>query len=329
MENNNYDFDMPPQEAPEEENSEILIDTNEEVKPKNHFKESKWFSQGKLKLYAIAGAAVAFVLIILFVSLYIKSDKVDKALDSQQYKRAQIVISQTVKYLNDETEEETNSEEETGSEFVSDDNFLGNYYYDENGELVTEEQEQASQPEDTSTSYDICTIKVDDDILYEKGDYGQSYRFTRDGERFVIYYYEDFLANIMKEEGEETEGEWIEVYEQNYGTLSSFDFSVFDSYVESDFKKVEDYYVPKGNSDEIFFDFLRVKQFEKYANQDMKLYFENGKISKIIASYTYDGTMDIVQTYKFTYNNEKITIPTPDKKYDINGNLIEGKVDEK
>ena len=69
------------------------------------------------------------------------------------------------------------------------------------------------------------------------------------------------------------------------------------------------------------------KQVEKYNNCDIEFYFENGKISKIVASYLYDNSMDIVQTYKFSYKDEAIKIPAATIKYDKDGNKIDLKAD--
>ncbi len=327
MENNNYDFEAFTDK--ENEENEVAQTTEVTEKPKNHFKESKWLSKEKIKLYAFIGGALVLVLAVLFISLYIKSDKVDKALDSDRYNRVQIKISQAIEYLKTEEEEgEENASSEEG--YIYDDGGLGNYYYDENGNLVTEEQVATEEEEQSNTStYDVSTIRYDGDTIHEKSDLGETYHFTRDGERFVVYYYEDLLTSIQKEEGKDVKGEWIEAYESDYGINVSFDLKVLDSYVESDFKKVEDHYVPKGNMEEVFFDFLRIKQVENYTNTDIKFYFDNGKMSKIVASYTYSDTMNIVQTYKFSYEDEKIVVPEADKKYDADGQLIEVAENEK
>lgn len=329
MENNNHDFEAFTDKEIEEN---VALEVAEETeKPKSHFKESKWLSKEKIKLYAFAGGALLLVLAVLFVSLYIKSDKVGKALDSDRYNRVQIKISQTIEYLKTEEEENAGGDIATSEDgYVYNEGGFGDYYYDENGTLITDEEATTEEePQNNSTTYDISTIRFDGDTIHEKSDMGETYHFTRDGERFVVYYYEDLLTTIQREDGKDVKGEWIEAPETNYGNLVSFDLKVLDSYVESDFKKVEDYYVPKGNKEEVFFDFLRIKQVENYTNTDIKFYFENGKMSKIVAYYTYDDTMNIEQTYKFTYENEKIVIPEADKKYDANGQLIEGTENEK
>lgn len=329
MENNNYDFEAFTEKETEENEAIEVTDIAE--KPKSHFKESKWFSKEKIRLYGFIGGAVALVLAVLFVSLYIKSDKVGKALDSERYNRVQIKISQTIEYLETEEEEGTGEEITTSEDgYVYNDGGLGNYYYDENGTLITDEEAPVEEEQqDNTTTYDVSTIRFDGDTIHEKSDLGETYYFTRDGQRFVIYYYEDLLTSIKREEGEDVKGEWIETPGESYGTLVSFDLKVLDAYVESDFKKVEDHYVPKGNVEEVFFDFLRIKQVENYTNTDIKFYFDNGKMSKIVAAYTYDDTMNIVQTYKFSYEDEKIVIPEADKKYDAEGQLIEGGENEK
>jgi len=325
MENNNQDFEaLNENETFENENLEVA-EKGEEIEETT--KKSKWLYKEKIKLYAFIGVALVLVLAVLFISLYIKSDKVSKALDSEKYNRVQIKISQTVEYLETE-EEETEEDIDSGEDVIYNDGGYGNYYYDENGNLVTEEEPAEEEQQNNTSTYDISTIRFDGDTIHEKSDFGETYHFTRDGERFVVYYYEDLLTSIQKEEGEDVEGEWIEAPAESYGNIVSFDLKVLDSYVESDFKKVEDHYVPKANAEEMFFDFLKIKQVEKYTDTDIKFYFENGKMLKIVASYIYDNTMSIVQTYKFTYEDEKIVVPEADKKYDANGKLIEGAENE-
>ena len=68
----------------------------------------------------------------------------------------------------------------------------------------------------------------------------------------------------------------MSVYAENYGSLQSFDFKIFDNYEKSDFKKEGDHYVPKEDVTDFFYEFLQIKQVEKYNNCDIEFYFENG-----------------------------------------------------
>ena len=271
-------------------------------------------SKEKKKLLLWGGIALLVVIVVLAVSLYIRADKVGKALDSSQYDRAQLTVTRTITYL-DKNEEEKEDSQIEDAKIYGENTYSGEYNYDEDGNPVTENEEETSEePSNTSTS-DICVLKKDGDVLYEKSQ-GEFYRYNRDGESFVLYY-NDF-GGMNKDNPD-----WVEVYAENYSDISYFDFSILENYEKSDFKKTQDYYLPKGDVNTFFFEFLGISQVEKYNNCDIKFYFENGKISKIVASCLYDNSMDIVWTYKFSYKNEAIKIPDATIKYDKNGNKID------
>lgn len=303
------------------ENLEIA-ETVQEVVEAQAFPEKRSLSKEKKRIILWGGIAALVVIAVLAASLYIKSDKVGKALDSSQYDKVQLTISQTVTYLDmqDEEGDETESEFE-GTNIYGDNTYFGEgeYYYDENGNLITDDEVETEQEQSNTSTYDICVLKKDGDVFYEKS-LGEYYRYDRDGESFILYY-DDFYG--MNEDNPD----WIEVYAENYGNVSSFDFKILDNYEKSDFKKVDDYYVPKEDTTAFFLEFLGIVQVEKYNNCDIKFYFENGKISKIIASCLYDEDMDMVQTYKFSYKDEKVKIPKATIKYDKDGNKIDLKSD--
>ena len=306
-------------ENKELENLEVT-EAVEEVISEEALPQKKTLSKEKKKIILWGAVALLVVIAVLAVSLYIKSDKVGKALDSSQYDRVQLTITQTVTYL-DAKEEETDDLQSENTNIYGDNTYFGDgeYYYDENGNLVTEDETEGQEEQSDTSTYDICVLKKDGDVFYEKS-LGEYYKYNRDGENYILYY-DDFYG--MNEENPD----WVEVYAENYGSLQSFDFKILDNYEKSDFKKKGDRYVPKEDVTAFFYEFLQIKQVEKYNNCDIEFYFEKGKISKIIASYLYDSNMDIVQTYKFSYKDEAIKIPAATIKYDKDGNKIDLKAD--
>ena len=156
----------------------------------------------------------------------------------------------------------------------------------------------------TDTSY---TLKKDGDTEHITG-YLEQYRYMRDGEEFGLGY-DDFYESI----GEN--GKWVEYRAGTYEGYKFFDFSVFENYQSSDFKKVEDYYIPKREVDAFFCEFFGIDEEEMYADCDMKFYFEKGKLSKLIVSHIY-GDIKVVMTYEFSYQKETIGVPEADVKYD-------------
>ena len=306
-------------ENKELENLEVT-EAAEEVISSEILPQKKTLSKEKKKIILWGAVALLVVIAVLAVSLYIKSDKVGKALDSSQYDRVQLTITQTVTYL-DAKEEETDDLQSENTNIYGDNTYFGDgeYYYDENGNLVTEDETEGQEEQSDTSTYDICVLKKDGDVFYEKS-LGEYYKYNRDGENYILYY-DDFYG--MNEENPD----WVEVYAENYGSLQSFDFKILDNYEKSDFKKKGDRYVPKEDVTAFFYEFLQIKQVEKYNNCDIEFYFEKGKISKIIASYLYDSNMDIVQTYKFSYKDEAIKIPVATIKYDKAGNKIDLKAD--
>lgn len=160
----------------------------------------------------------------------------------------------------------------------------------------------------TSTNSDIYTLIKDGDTVHVSGSFEQ-YQYVRDGKEYVLVL-EDSYG--LKEEKEE----WVEYLAEDYGGWSFFDFSVFDNYKSWDLKKVEDYYVPKGNVDEAYYNFFQISQKELYENCAMKFYFEKGKLTKIVADCFFDGELNMTWTYEFRYEKETIEIPKADKQYE-------------
>ena len=254
-----------------------------------------------------AGVALAAVIAVLIIALNIKSDKVGKALNSDIYDRVQVTVTQKMISLENDSSFETTDDEYTSEDgdYYDYNGEYGDVYYDENGSMVTEGTDTSSQ---TDRSYeqedDICVMKKDGDTIYEEGLGGKYYRYSRDGHKYILYY-DDFYG--IKADN----GDWIEVDADNYGLAPVFDFSVLDGIKKSDLKKTSDGYVPKSDTEDIFFKVLQIQNKEKYTNCNIKFYFKQGKITKISATYIYSNSYDITQNYKFTYKDEEIKVPAP------------------
>ena len=118
--------------------------------------------------------------------------------------------------------------------------------------------------------------------------------------------YDDFY-NINQENGK-----WIEYLAEDYGEYGVFDFSVFNDYTRQDFKKVDNYYIPKGDLNIFYCDFFRIGEKDAYTDCEVKFYFEKGKVTKIVADCLYGGELDMTWTYEFTYDIQDIQIPEAD-----------------
>lgn len=160
----------------------------------------------------------------------------------------------------------------------------------------------------TSTSEEIYTLMKDGDTVHVSGSFEQ-YQYVRDGKEYVLVLEDSYGLKGKKEE-------WVEYLAEDYGGWPFFDFSVFDNYKGRDLRKVEDYYVPKGNVDEAYYNFFQISQKELYENCAMKFYFEKGKLTKIVADCFFDGELNMTWTYEFRYEKETIEIPKADKQYE-------------
>lgn len=160
-----------------------------------------------------------------------------------------------------------------------------------------------------STSEDVIKLQKDGTTYYENSNANEYYQYELDGKMFLLYY-DDFYG--IKAEN----GDWVEVLVAEEDSPLSFDFSIFENYKKSDFQKVEDYYVPKNDASELFLDITQVGDDSKYYSYDMKFYFEQGKLVKIVVSYNYAIEMEVITTYEFSYKDETITVPEADVKYE-------------
>ena len=254
-----------------------------------------------------AGVAAAAVIAVLIIALNIKSDKVGKALNSDIYDRVQVTVTQKMisleNYSSSETTDDGYTSEDGDYYDYSGEN--GNVYYDENGSMVTDGTDTSSQTDESyEPEEELCVMKKDGDVIYEEGFGGKYYRYSRDGHKYILYY-DDFYG--IKAD----DGDWIEIDADNYGLAPVFDFSVLDEIKKSDLEKTSDGYVPKTDTEEVFFKVLQIQNKENYTNCNIKFYFKQGKITKISATYIYSDSYDVTQNYKFTYKDEEIKVPAP------------------
>ncbi len=268
------------------------------------------------KLLIWIGGALLFIIAVLVICLSLKSDRVGKALDSSNYDRVQVRVAQSfVSNDTDSSSADTSSDGENG-DYTSE--IYQNGYYDENGEFVADSSTASDGTSSDSTAdepQEISVLKKDGDVYYEEGLSGKCYYYTRDGKDYVMYY-DDFYG-INKDNGK-----WTEVPAENYSIAPSFDFSVLDKIKKSDLKKSGDYYVPKKDTEQVFFDVLKIQNKQYYSDCGIKFSFEKGKITGITADYIfkYTGTSSDSEgqeytaklTYTFSYNDEEIKLPKAD-----------------
>lgn len=255
-----------------------------------------------------AGIAAAAVIAVLIIALNIKSDKVGKALNSDIYDRVQVTVTQKMISLENDSSSETTDDgytSEEGDYYEDYYEYNGDIYYDENGNMVTEETDTSSQTEQSDEyENEISVMKKDGDTVYVE-EYGNEYYcYSRDGHQYILYY-DDFYGTKADN------GDWIEMNADNYSMAPVFDFSVLDGIKKSDLKKTSDGYVPKTDTDEIFFKVLQIQNKEDYTNCSIKFYFNQGKITKISATYIYIDSYDFTLNYNFTYKDEEIKVPAP------------------
>lgn len=304
MQEENYNLQENPETGEEAVEQEIL--PAEHKKPDILSKIKEFFANKEKRAITIWSASVlAVAIIVLIVCLYIKSDKVDKALEPENYERVQVTYYHSLESLITESSEESVSSDETGEDYYSIDGYYGDVYYDENGSMVTYSEdissEESSEPETTQVS----VMKKDGDVYYEDGLSGKSYYYSRDGKNYILYY-DDFYGIYADN------GKWVEVETEDYSLSLTFDISVLEKITKSDLKKTDKGYVPKENADEVFYEILRIQNKENYQNCEIYFQFDNGKISEIKTVCIYQGEYEIIQTFEFTYEDDAIEIPEPD-----------------
>ena len=304
MQEENYNLQENPETGEETQEQDFL--RTEPKKPDVISKIKEFFADKEKRTITIWSASVlAVALIVLIVCLYVKSDKVDKALKTENYKRVQVTFYRSMESLVTESEEETSSDET--DEYSDEDyyNYYGDVYYDENGSMVTYSDDTSSEESDEPETTKVSVMKKDGDVYYEDGLSGESYYYNRDGQNYVLYY-DDFYGIYADN------GKWVESETEDFSLSLTFDFSVLENIEKSDLKKTDKGYVPKENADEFFYTILRIQNKENYQNCEVYIQFDNGKIAQIETVCVYQGEYEIVQTFDFTYKDESIEIPEPD-----------------
>lgn len=166
--------------------------------------------------------------------------------------------------------------------------------------LCGENAQEDIQEEDVTTTEEICNIKRYDGITYEKNIMAEEYRYVCEGQEMILYAYRDSL--------EAESYSWAEVSAEEQSPSSLFDFGVFKEYKVSEFRKVDDYYVPIDKPTTLF-QFLNLEGAEGLYGCDIKFYIEDGRLTKVVASYIDHNEFAVERIYDFSYNDEVIEMP--------------------
>lgn len=164
-------------------------------------------------------------------------------------------------------------------------------------------EEATDEIEENQATYteQLSNIRKNGTTIYERNEFAEEYQYMRNGEELLLYAYNDpYGVEPCK---------WIEVSIDERNPFSLFDFEVFNDYSAKDFRKVDDYYVPKGDVPTALCHFLQVNSAEGYYDCEMRFYIEEGRLTKVVATYIYKNQLDIERIYEFTYKNEEIKIP--------------------
>ena len=268
------------------------------------------------KILIPAVACVLVAVIVLIVVLNRNAVHVDEALDpnNDMYDQVQIKITMSMKDISPDT----SSEDSDTADVTTDMQSGGDLYIDQNGyynEFGSFVPDVASNPEDPSaqdntTEYKI-TVKKDGTTYYENGTSGELYFYQRDGQDYVLYY-DNYYG--LKEE----DGDWVEIPAGNYSLKKSFDIELLKSVDRERLEKSGDHYIPDFDYlEELFFTLLSIHENnrENYVVNSLSISFDKDRMDQIAASYVYDSTFLVEQTYDFTYNNTKIELPQVDRVY--------------
>lgn len=260
-----------------------------------HQAETKSFNVKKIAAGVIG--ALLILAALIFISIHLLSSvKIKKALDdkSETYNRVQITASQKLTDLNK-------------SQAAGDSSNESYVYYDEDGNEVSEEEVEKKSAE---TQNELFTLKKDGNTYFEDGIYGKHYFYKRNNEEYVLTYDDAFGLTTEN-------GAWKEQKSENTETKPSFDFSILEKIKNSKLTKKKDYYIPKDSS--VFYDIIKASNKDNYSDIQVKIYIDSGKLTKITLSCMYwldaskKGTLSdrfiSEQTYVFSYDDEKISIP--------------------
>lgn len=239
-----------------------------------------------------AVAVVAAVVIPVTLTVNFGGGSLSKqTLSPGTYDNVQVVISQEMASLTATTAvAEVESEEYDGYTIV-DGSVVENSY---TAETTAAEEETV-----------ITTLQKQGDVIYEDGISGEQYFYSRDGAEYVLYL--DTYYGLWDP------GKWTEVAAENFNVAPSFDFDALGTLSAADFVRQGAYYVPRSERLEaVFFALLSATMTEKYSNYAVKLWAEDDRLTKIAATYVWDGEYRITQTYAFTYGGVSLTVPGAD-----------------
>ncbi|MBQ3817338.1 MAG: hypothetical protein II802_03605 [Clostridia bacterium] len=280
----------------------------QEESKSNSLSALKKFFSNRDKRNAVIWSAcvIGLAVIVLIVCLYIKSDKVGKALDIKNFNRVQIEFLQTFKSLETESSESEYEQDEVDSTAVYyGDDYYGDVYYDENGSMIQYGGEDNSNSGTESTQ--TITLLKDGGVYYQDGISGKFYLYTR-GDKNYMLYYDDFYG--IKADN----GEWKEEEIEDITYPLIFDVSVISDIDKSNLKKTSKGYAQKDENSDYFYKIFGIKSKEKYKNTEIYFNFDNGKLTSIETYCIYDDTFEIEQNLNFKYEDKQIKIPEPDVK---------------
>ena len=268
------------------------------------------------KILIPAVACVLVAVIVLIIVLSRNTVHVGEALDpnNDMYDQVQIKITMSMQDISPDT----SSEDSGTSDVTTDTQSSGDLYIDQNGyyneygsfvpDVASDYEDPSAQ--DNTTEYKI-TVKKDGTTYYENGTSGELYFYQRDGQDYVLYY-DNYYG--LKEE----DGDWVEIPAGNYSLKKSFDIELLKSVDRERLQKSGDTYIPEIDYlEELFFTLLSIHENNRdnYVVNSLSISFDKDRIDQIAASYVYDSTFLVEQTYDFTYNNTKIELPQVDRVY--------------
>lgn len=251
-------------------------------------------TMNKKKLMLSAMLVAVIITLLVAVTIWLRSDKLNVALTIKHFDNVQVKISQSVKKIEITNDTDGNSIE---SDITDNKGEYGN---------IASKETYTNDANKQDTQKEVSVLKKHGNIIYEEGLGGKAYYYSRAGKELVMYY-DDFYGI------DEDNGTWTEVSAEEFNTAPSFDFNTLCDLNHGDFKKENNYYILKTQDDEVFYNILRVNNRDKYSACELKFWFSQGNLTRIIARYIYDNTYDVAQTYDFDYNNISLTIPKSGK----------------
>ena len=256
----------------------------------------------KILLPAVAVFLVAVIILIIWLSR--GSSMFDP--DADVYNRVQIKVTENVlnpEYNNESLVSGTDDTESESSE-------LQNGYYDEFGSFIPDTQQETEEQE---SEYDLLAelkIKKDGDILYLEGFEEKAYYYSKDGQKYILYY--DDMYGMKKDNGD-----WVERAVDEYTAPLFFDFNLLKSIDTDRLNKSGKEYVPDEEYlTELFCLIMRIEEqnIDNYTVDSLSLKFDKNKLRTIKATYIYNNqTTEYLA--EFTYNNTALKVPQVDRLY--------------